>query len=284
MGVPTTNDAGPTAVDYVLGHTPGELERLERQAELLRPITHRTLLGAGIKPGMRVLDLGTGTGDVARLAAELVGPTGSVVGIDRSEAALGLASGLSTGRGLTNVAFVAGDLHAAMLDGPFDAVVGRFVLMHLADPIAAVRQAAALVRPGGALAFVEPVCPDPTPTTEEAPLIRRTAQLIRDGLGLAGCDMAFGLRLSSILTAAGLPAPQLISEGIVVSAADPSRFEWPVQTLRSLLPVLEGARVTTGAEIGIDTLAGRLTAEAVRTGCVAMPMVAFGCWAQTPDS
>jgi ubiquinone/menaquinone biosynthesis C-methylase UbiE len=52
---------------------------------MLRPITERLLRSAGIEPGMRVLDIGCGAGDVSMLAAELVGSTGSVVGIDRNE-------------------------------------------------------------------------------------------------------------------------------------------------------------------------------------------------------
>jgi hypothetical protein len=68
---------------YVLGHSPAEMRRLENQGTMLRPITERLLRNAGIDAGMRVLDLGCGAGDVSMLAAELVGPEGSIVGIDR---------------------------------------------------------------------------------------------------------------------------------------------------------------------------------------------------------
>jgi len=66
--------------NYVLGHSEPEIRRLQTQAAILRPISERLLQSAGIRPGMRVLDLGTGAGDVAMLAAELVGPLGCVVG------------------------------------------------------------------------------------------------------------------------------------------------------------------------------------------------------------
>jgi cyclopropane fatty-acyl-phospholipid synthase-like methyltransferase len=71
-------------VAYILGHSPAEIGRLIFQAGVLKPITERLLREAGVAPGMRVLDLGCGTGDVALLVAELVGPNGAVVGIDRN--------------------------------------------------------------------------------------------------------------------------------------------------------------------------------------------------------
>jgi len=76
---------------YALGHSPAEIQRLKNQGAMLRPITERLLRNAGIEAGMRVLDLGCGAGDVSVLAAELVGPEGSVVGIDRSQEVLNVA-------------------------------------------------------------------------------------------------------------------------------------------------------------------------------------------------
>src|SRR5215470_3950998 len=70
---------------YVLGHSQGELRRLESQARVVDPITRRFVEEAGIGPGMRVLDVGTGAGDVAFLLADVVGSGGEVVGFDRSE-------------------------------------------------------------------------------------------------------------------------------------------------------------------------------------------------------
>jgi ubiquinone/menaquinone biosynthesis C-methylase UbiE len=55
---------------YVLGHSPFELERLARQERLIGPATRQYFQAAGIAPGMRVLDVGSGTGVVAFRAAE----------------------------------------------------------------------------------------------------------------------------------------------------------------------------------------------------------------------
>src|SRR5262249_23050752 len=76
---------------YNLGHSEHEVERLRIQARQLEPVTRHYLREAGIAPGMRVLDIGSGAGDVALLAAELVGPEGEVVGIDRSADVLEVA-------------------------------------------------------------------------------------------------------------------------------------------------------------------------------------------------
>src|SRR5262252_10665326 len=90
---------------YILGHSAPEIQRLKIQAELLRPITERLLLNAGIQPGMRILDIGCGAGEVAMLAAEKVGPSGAVVGIDRNPEVLAVARHRAQASGLPHVVF-----------------------------------------------------------------------------------------------------------------------------------------------------------------------------------
>jgi len=77
-----------SAASYLLGHSDQELVRLEVQARLLEPITRRFLLDAGVLPGMRVLDVGCGLGDVTFLCAALVGDAGQVIGVDRASSAI----------------------------------------------------------------------------------------------------------------------------------------------------------------------------------------------------
>ena len=79
------------AVGYVLGHSDAELKRLSTQAHLIDPITRRFLVSAGIAEGMRVLDVGSGVGDVAVLLASLVGPDGEVIGTDPARTAIDAA-------------------------------------------------------------------------------------------------------------------------------------------------------------------------------------------------
>ena len=76
---------------YALGSTDAEHERLIRQAARFAPVTERLFCEAGIGPGQRVLDLGSGVGDVAMLVSRLVGPTGEVVGIERDASSIARA-------------------------------------------------------------------------------------------------------------------------------------------------------------------------------------------------
>jgi protein-L-isoaspartate O-methyltransferase len=120
---------------YVLGHTDAELERLATQARLIDPITRRFLVSAGITEGMRVLDVGSGAGDVAILLADLVGPKGEIVGTDPGLTAVDAAEKRVKTSSLANVTFRHGDPAAMTFNKPFDAVVGRYVLQVHPRPV-----------------------------------------------------------------------------------------------------------------------------------------------------
>src|SRR6516225_3810787 len=140
---------------YALGHSEKELERLSRQARVFEPFTRQLFQQAGIAAGMRVLDVGCGSGDVAFLAAELAGPGGEVIGVDRAAAAVNRATTRVQARHISNVRFAEGDPAEMRFDRPFDAVVGRLVLMYYADPVDAVRKLAGHLRDGGLIVFQE---------------------------------------------------------------------------------------------------------------------------------
>ena len=94
-----TNPSKPPGhtAGYVLGHSERELERLGAQARLVDPITRGFFRDAGIALGMRVLDVGSGAGDTAFLAASMVGEKGEIVGVDRSADALAAARSRARG-------------------------------------------------------------------------------------------------------------------------------------------------------------------------------------------
>ena len=121
--------------EYIFEAGVAEHTRLVEQATLFDPLTERLLVAAGVGPGMRVLDLGTGAGSVALVAARLVGPEGSVVTVDRDPYALTLAAEHAEREGVRTIEFVEGDLAVPDLPGGlFDAVVSRFVLMYCPTP------------------------------------------------------------------------------------------------------------------------------------------------------
>jgi protein-L-isoaspartate O-methyltransferase len=115
----------PTS-DYALGRTGAEHERLIRQAARIAPLTERFFREAGVGPGQRVLDLGSGVGDVAMLAGNLVGPSGEVVGVERDSRSIARARARVAEAGLRNVSFIQSDVNEIQSSKPFDAAVGRF--------------------------------------------------------------------------------------------------------------------------------------------------------------
>src|SRR6516162_4587586 len=120
--------------DYILGSSDREHERLIRQARRLAPVTESFFREAGIGPGQRVLDLGSGVGDVAMLAARLVGPSGKVVAIERDARSINRARARASKAGLDNIDFVLADIAEYSTDLKFDATVGRYILQFLPDP------------------------------------------------------------------------------------------------------------------------------------------------------
>src|SRR5690349_14899920 len=101
-----------TPAGYVLGYSGAEQDRLIRQAALLAPITERLFREAGIGSGCRVLDIGSGMGDVAMIAARLVGASGEVLGIERNAGFAGRARERVAAVGFTNVTFIQADANA----------------------------------------------------------------------------------------------------------------------------------------------------------------------------
>ncbi|HEX7796185.1 MAG TPA: class I SAM-dependent methyltransferase, partial [Vicinamibacterales bacterium] len=141
--------------NYVLGHDSDELARLDRQAASIAGATRLLLQVAGIARGMRVLDLGTGLGHVARMVGELVGTEGAVVGLDRSGHALEVARQRCEDARESHVSFVEGDVTSWRAAEPFDAVVGRLILFHLAEPSEVVRHHLEHLRPGGLFVAID---------------------------------------------------------------------------------------------------------------------------------
>ena len=97
-------------------------------------VNHRLVADARLHEGLRVLDLGSGTGYPALLGAQVVGQAGSVVGMDLAEQMLAAAERKAKRLGLTNVSFKTGDVTSLPFDAnTFDAVTSRFCLMFLPE-------------------------------------------------------------------------------------------------------------------------------------------------------
>jgi ubiquinone/menaquinone biosynthesis C-methylase UbiE len=128
-------------------------------------INHRLVADARLRPGMRVLDLGSGTGYPALLAAQVVGSSGSVLGLDVAESMLAVATRKAGELGLKHVTFRRGDvMELAFESGSFDAVISRFCLMFLPDIPKTVTEIARVLAPGGYLAAAVWAAPQKNPS------------------------------------------------------------------------------------------------------------------------
>jgi SAM-dependent methyltransferase len=276
----TTDTTDPV---YLMGRSDAETERLMVAARGLNPFTQRLLREAGLTEGMRVLDVGTGAGDVALLAAELVGPTGRVVGLDADPRILRTAFDRAQAAARDNVSFIAGDLREVRTEGPFDAVVGRLVLMYVADPAGAVRHLADQVRPGGVLALSDYNLTAASCRTSPAiPLWDRAWSWIVQTAARAGIPAEMGFSLRRVFLEAGLPEPALALESYVGGGPDSLAYTWMAESVRSMLPLIERFGVASATEVDIDTLADRLRDEVLAVDAVAKSPDLVSAWVRLP--
>jgi ubiquinone/menaquinone biosynthesis C-methylase UbiE len=265
-------------VTYALGHTEAELRRLALQSALFGDATGDLFRRARLAPGMRVLDLGCGAGDVSLLAAEFVGPTGSVIGIDRSADAVAWAKQRAEIAGLQNLSFIAADLDDGEPSTPIDAIVGRFVLMYLRDPAATLGRLRRWLRPGGCVAFLEFDTTIPGVSMPEMALVETCRRWVWAALRQSGADGRMGLKLPAVFRQAGLPAPQLSLSAAIAVGADSPAYENLAEAVRSLLPRMEEFGIASPDEVEVDTLEERLRAEAQSLGGIMVYPATIGAW------
>ena len=264
---------------YVLGRSETESQRLVKQADFLRPSTERVFRKAGIKEGMHVLDLGCGAGDVSFLAAELVGPTGSVVGIDVDPGVLAVARARVKASGFTWVRFEERAIDSFTTAQSFDAVVGRFILIYQADPVTTLRHVSSLVRPGGLVVVQEPDFRVGITTAPTVVLWQQVQHWIAETFRRGGVHYDIGGRLYHVFRRAGLPGPAVLEH---ISAGGGAAIrpycENSAGILRSLLPRMEEFGIATAADVQVDTLADRLEHETCAADSQLSYVPIIGAW------
>jgi len=267
--------------EYALGSTDAEHARLIRQAAGLAPVTERLFREAGIAPGHRVLDLGSGVGDVAMLAARLVGATGEVVGVERDARSITWARKRAGEAGLHNVTFLQVDATEVESTRPFDAVVGRFILQFLPDPPGVVRSLANLLRPGGVVAFNEPCWSPFLSLSADMPLWSAAGAIIYETFLKSGVSADMGAKLHHVFREAGLPVPTMRLEMLLGNEAEYTR--WVPDLLFSLVPMIQKHGISIETLGDLSTLAERTRAEIVAADAVVPWIALVGAWSRKPD-
>jgi SAM-dependent methyltransferase len=217
---------------------------------------------------------------VAMLAARLVGPTGEVAGIERDPRSIARARARVAEAGLRNVSFTQSDVSQIPSSSPFDAVVGRFIMMFLPDPLAVLRSLSQLVRPGGVVAFHELSWAPFLLLAQRLPLWSACASLIHETFRRSGANTEMGFALYRIFQEAGLPAPTMSLE--MPLGNDPEFTRWVPDILGSLLALVRQFNLPLEPLGDLHTLPQRIQAEVAASNTVVTWVALVGAWSRKP--
>ena len=277
-----------SASQYAFGDSLAERHRLREQAKRLRLVTERFLDDAGIEPGMSVLELGSGTGEVTILLAERLGLNGRLVGLERSSAMLADARTRLAEARSANATLVQCTLDCTLPLAPrrhFDALVGRLVLTHLASPAATLERAVQFLKPGAIVAFQEldfTLCDHLRRVSQgRLPLVNQVCEWIDRATEQATMHRHMGLDLYRTFRLAGLPPPTIHVHTEVYGGLSQDRVNATVTIVRNLLPRLEQLGVSA-ERVDIDTLGARLTAETTDADAVQARGSIVSAWVRKP--
>jgi len=205
---------------YLLGYVGEELRRLNLQSALFEKETYRTLKLAGIKEGMRCADLGCGVGAASFMMAKMVGPKGSVTGIDVNKNSIDACKKLAYHARIKNVNFFVGSVYNTKLDqNSFDLVYSRFLFQHLSEPKSAIKQMRHIAKKNGIL-IVEELDHGTWLSYPEDPNLERLRQAYVELLKLNGSDPLIARKLYKMFFDLGLN-PQVQTYSVCVTYQEP---------------------------------------------------------------
>jgi len=263
---------------YILATGAAGAARLALLDQVYGPDAERIMTAIGIPRGGRVADIGCGTGNTARWFANMVGPEGQIAAVDVSADQLAVARSSAEAHGLANIHFVRASAYDTGLPRDhFDVVHCRLLLCHLVRPLDALREMAAIARPGGLV-----ICFDlditglfSVPATE---CYVRLQALFASHDRLRGVDGTLGLNLPRLFRQVGLVEPDIAFihpvylRGEGKRIAEYSFFEASPHVVRSGL--------TTDAEL--KRLAAALAAVAADETIMVAQSRMPAAWARKP--
>ena len=232
--------------EYSLATGEAAVRRLTALHRVCSPAGRRVLLRAGLEPGMAVADLGCGVGATSRMLAEMVGPSGSVTGVDVSAAQVEQARNLCAGEGICNATFVVASATATGLPrNSFDLVYCRFLLLHLVNPAACLREMREILKPGGILVVEDG---DLTTAGSAPPSSLRAFADLFGRLGpTRDLNYAMAGDLYAMVKAAGFPEPDIeIHQPAMVRGEERFLLKWSVE---EAAPAYIAAGLVTAAEM-----------------------------------
>lgn len=213
--------------DYVLGTHDDEVARLGLQHRVWRDVVVECWRRVGITDGWRVLDVGSGPGYATADLAEIVGPTGSVIGIERSARFLEAARERCARRGLSNVEFREGDLMEISLgELNRDASWCRWVTNFVSSPKTLVEKIAGALRPGGVAIFHEYSDYLTFRFMPIRPALERFEIEVSESWKASGGDPDVARHLPGLLRAAGLRVIEIVPRVRTISPRDYT-WQWP---------------------------------------------------------
>ena len=268
--------------EYALGSDDAEIARLDLQAASIAAPTAFLLGAAGIAPGMRVLDLGTGLGHVAFAVGDMVGPSGFVLGVDQSERPLAVAEERRSALGRDNIRFQQVDVHQLEVGEQFDALVARLLLFHLPDAVDVVHSLLRFLKPGGRVVAIE--FDIGTARSEpELPLVTETGARIEAAFRAAGADPRIGAHIALMLEDAGLTGVETFGLQVYLRPDDPRGPALFAGVTRSLSHKMLSEGIATEEELGLATLEQRLSEDVAAARAVVLPPGVVGAWGFRPQ-
>lgn len=235
--------------------------------------TLRLLEDANIHPGMHVLDVGCGPGEVTGLIAALVGDSGKVTGIDTNTQLLNLAKQNHNGE---NIEYREADIYDLPEDlGTFDAIVGRRVLMYLPEPMQALENLKPFLKTDGMLIFQESDAINGGTGGDSLPRHQQAIQWIWQTVGLEGGDIHIGEKLYDMYIQLGNENPHVMAEVVVQTSKD-NDLAWLVEVM---LPRMQSHQVLSN-DFSLDAFKKELQVEADTTNTAFIRDTAFGIWGQ----
>jgi ubiquinone/menaquinone biosynthesis C-methylase UbiE len=201
-----------------------------------------------------------------------------VLGIDRAPQALSVARARGDRDGYGWLRFLDEDVFSYEPEETFDAAIGRFILLHVADPVGVLKRVTRFLNSGGSVAFLE-MDIDQAGAVPPLPLLTQCIDWITATYRRVGVEPNMGSGLYAAFRASGLE-PHLTATQRIETGANSIAYEFTAQTIASLIPTMEKLGISTAAEIGVDTLAARLRDGAVAGDhCIFMPRL-IGAWAK----